>query len=341
MLYVGLDVHEKYTKIQAMDEAGFLAMSESLPTGAESLNSFFHQLPDTAAVSIEAGRSYWWISQLLNSHSAVNEAKVVDPRRSRILAKEFSVRKGYGRAKNDRIDAEMLAEIHRQGMSPAIHLPTQEQLECRTLVRHRMELVGQSTSAGSRLQGLLSMHGMRMSTKSLLDDFQAQLDHLNHLAGYLRSTLHHFLEQIHLYQRQIKNCERRLSKLLPPSHPQINILMSAPGIGIVLARIILSEILSISYFKAPKYLMSYSGLAPLENDSNGKKGIIQLNQHCNYYLKYAFVQAAHTARYHPKYRKKYNQDAKRHGKTRAKINLARRMIKAVYWMLTRQEPFHC
>jgi len=341
MLYVGLDVHEKYTQIQAMDEAGFLAMGENLPTTAESLNAFFSQLPDSAAVSIEAGRNYWWISQLLNSHSAIREVKVVDPRRSRNLAKELSVQSGYGRAKNDRIDAEMLAQIHRQGMSPAIHLPTEEQLEWRTLVRHRMGLVQQSTSVAGRLQGLLSMHGVRMSTSALLNDFQAQLESLSHLAGYVRSTLHHLLDQIHLYQKQIQHCERRLSKCLSPSHPEIKILMSAPGIGIVLSRIILSEILYISYFEAPKYLMSYAGLAPIENESGGKKGIIELNHHCNYYLKYAFIQAAHMARSHPKYRKKYNQDEKRHGKIRAKINLARRLVKTVYWMLTRQEPFYC
>ena len=203
-----------------------------------------------------------------------------------------------------------------------------------------MGLVQQSTAAGGRLQGLLSMHGVRMSTRSLLDDFQAQLESLESLANYVRCAVQHLLGQIHLYQKQIKRCERRLSKCLPPSHAQIKILMSAPGIGIVLARIMLSEILSISYFKAPKYLMSYAGLAPVENTSGGKKGVIQLNHHCNYYLKYAFIQAAHTARHHPKYRKKYNQDVKRHGKTRAKIILARRLIKAVYWMLTRQEPFH-
>jgi transposase len=340
MLYVGLDVHEKYTQIQAMDEAGFLAMTENIPTTAESLGSFFSHLPDSAAVSIEAGRSYWWISQLLISHSVVKEFKVVDPRRSRSLAEEFSVQSGYGRAKNDRIDAEMLAEIHRKGLSPAIHLPTEEQLEWRTLVRHRTGLVQQSTAAGSRLQGLLSLHGVRISTNSLRDDLQAQLESLESLPNYARCTLQHLLNHIRLYQRQIKHCERRLSKCLPASHPQLKILLTAPGIGIILARVMLSEIFSISYFEAPKYLMSYAGLAPVEHTSAGKKGVIELNRHCNYYLKYAFVQAAHTARHHPKYRKKYNQDEKRHGKTRAKINLARRIVKAVYWMLTRQESFH-
>lgn len=340
MFYIGLDVHDQYTQIQAMDEAGFLAMTENLPTTAQSLGSFFDQLPGRAVVSLEAGRNYWWISQFLNSCSTVDDVKVVDPRRNRILSGEYSVRYGYGRAKNDRIDAEMLAHIHRDGLSPAIHLPSEEQLEWRTLVRHRMGLVQQSTEVGGRLQGLLSLHGLRLSTRSLVDDFQTQLPSLASTPAYVLSILHHLVSQIRLYQEQIQSCERRLSHCLPSSHPQIYILMSAPGIGIVLSRIILSEIMSIDYFQTPKHLMSYTGLAPMENTSGGKKGIIELNPYCNYYLKYAFIQAAHTARFHTKYRSKYTQDAKRHGKTRAKINLARRLVKAVYWMLTRQEPFY-
>lgn len=339
MFYIGLDVHEKYTQIQAMDETGFLAMSENIPTTAESLAAFFDQLPDRAVVSMEAGRNYWWISQFLNSLSIVDDVRVVDPRRCRNLSREYSVRYGYGRAKTDRIDAEMLAQIHREGHSPAIHLPTQDQLEWRTLVRHRLDLVRQSTAVGARLQGLLSMHGCHISTRSLVDDFQSQLNALASTPAYVLSILHHLVSQIRLYQKQIQRCERGLSRCLPSTHPQIHLLMTAPGIGIVLARTILSEIMSIDHFETSKHLMSYTGLAPIENTSGGKKGIIELNPHCNYYLKYAFIQAAHTARFHTKYRRKYNQDAKRHGKTRAKINLARRLVKAVYWMLTRQEPF--
>jgi hypothetical protein len=38
MLYVGLDVHEKYTTIQAMDKAGFLAMSGDQTTDRNELS---------------------------------------------------------------------------------------------------------------------------------------------------------------------------------------------------------------------------------------------------------------------------------------------------------------
>ncbi len=118
------------------------------------------------------------------------------------------------------------------------------------------------------------------------------------------------------------------------------LLMTAPGIGPVIARIVATEILNITYFEGPEYLISYSGLAPMDCDSDGKKGPIKLNRHCNYYLKYAFLQAAHNAWDHPHFRRKYERDLKKSGKTIAKFNLARRRIKSVYWMLLRQQPYH-
>ncbi len=141
-------------------------------------------------------------------------------------------------------------------------------------------------------------------------------------------------------EHHIPACEKLIDRLLPSSHPQMKQLITAPGIGIVLARIIYTEIFDIAYFKGHyKYLISYSGLAPMESESAGKKGMVKLNHFSNHFLKYAFVEAAHHARSHPKYRRKYEQDVKKHGKIRAKLNLARRLVKAVYWMLARQQPF--
>ncbi|RMG19570.1 MAG: IS110 family transposase [Methanobacteriota archaeon] len=339
MNYIGLDVHKRFIQVQQMDDDGALISSMNIATCQSNLSAFLDELESSSAICFEASGSYWWISQLLQAHPNVAELKVVDPRRSRKLAEELSVLCGYGRAKNDRIDAEMLAELHRRGMAPAIHLPTPEQLEMRTLNRHRIYLVQQSTRASAVIQALLCMHGVRISTEALRKEFKQQQPHLQTLPGYVRLCITQLLEQIRLYHQQIGDCEVELDRLLPPSHPQIKLLISAPGVGIMVARTIISEIFSIEHFADPDCLISYGGLAPVTAVSAGKKGVVKLNRHCNYYLKYAFMVAAHGARSYPQYRKKYQQDVKKHGKTRAKFNLARRIIKAIYWMLTRQQPF--
>ena len=341
MFYTGLDVHTKRTQIQHMDEDGALGLSMNVMTDRSHILRYLDELSAPTSVTFEASGNYWWISQLLQDHPKVSEVNVVDPRRSRNLAKELSVQAGYGRAKNDRIDAEMLAEQARVGLAPAIHLPTPEQLHQRTLNRHRCNLVWEKTGNSNQIQALLNMHGYRISTKTLLEYDAAEIsDRLAaHLPEYVIFIIDQQLNQIRLFQQQLLWCDEILDKLLPESAFEMKRLMSAPGIGPVVSRIIITEILSISYFDAPPYLISYSGLAPVEQDSDGKKGRIKLNRHCNYYLKYAFLIAAHAARRHPKYQRKYQHDVKKHGKIRAKLNIARKLAKSVYWMLTRQQPF--
>ena len=116
MLYhTGIDVHQNFCSLQHMDDEGALGLTMTVPTDKESLNRFLAQLDEPTSITFEAGRNYWWLHQFFMDHRKVSEVNVVDPRRSRHIAEELSVISGYGRAKNDRIDGEMLAEQKRRG----------------------------------------------------------------------------------------------------------------------------------------------------------------------------------------------------------------------------------
>lgn len=337
--HTGCDVHSKFCRFQHIDDDGAIGLHMTVESTEEGICEFLDRLDAPTTMTLEAGRNYWWLSQLFSNHPKVSKVSVVDPRRSRLIAEELSVISGYGRAKNDRIDAEMLADQERRGLAPRIHVPTPAQLQNRTLTRYRSVLVVNRTRAKNSVHALLALHGVRAAIKTLLENNADQQEIMKTLPDYLQFMVEQLLDQVRFFDSQIPICEDRLNHLLPASHPQIKLLVSAPGIGIVLARIIYTETLDITYFKEPKYLISYVGLAPIEKDSAGRKGPIKLNRHCNYWLKYAFVEAAHNASDHPKYRRKYELDVKKHGKIIAKLNLARRLAKAVYWMLTRQQLY--
>jgi transposase len=337
--HAGLDAHDRNSFFQHMDADGTIGLSEWVATTPDSLNDLLTQLDEPTTITFEAGRNYWWLHEFFVNHPKISQVNVVDPRRSRNLAQELSVLSGYGRAKNDFIDAEMLAEQTRRGLAPTIHIPTAQQLEQRTLCRHRFNSVMNRTRAKNMIHGILDLHGYSATIADLQAASAARAQFLAILPAYVSFIVEQLLARIKLFDQQIASCETQLARLLPESHPQMKIVMSAPGFGIVLSRMVHTEILDMAYFKEPKYLISYSGLAPVDNESAARKGSIKLNRHCNYYLKYAFVQAAHNAHDHPTYRRKYDLDVKRHGKIIAKLNLARRLTKTVYWMLTRQQLY--
>jgi transposase len=339
MYYTGCDAHKRSCTFQHIDDDGALGLTMKTSGTANGLNAFLDQLNAPTVMTFEASRGYWWLYQYLREHPKVTDVIVVDPYRSRNIAKELSVQKGYGRAKNDRIDSEMLAEQTRLGIAPSIRVPTPEQLEKRTVCRHRFELKHKRTVSANLIHSTLAMHGHAIALRELINNQDSKTRLFERLPDYVKLLIDDFISQIALFDRQISECDRVIEKLLPLSDAQIELLLTAPGFGPICSRIIVTEIFDIAYFKAPKSLINYAGLAPIEDDSDGKKGVIKLNRHCNYYLKYAFFTAAHAARRHLRYRRKYELDVKKHGKIRAKINLARRLAKAVYWMLNRQQPY--
>lgn len=121
---------------------------------------------------------------------------VADPFRSRKIVEELSVQKGYGRAKNDQIDSEMLAEQTRIGLAPGIHVPTSEQLEIRTACRHRFELVRRRTVASNLIHSTLSMHGHAISIEELINNQNSKKRLFEQLPEYLRLIIEDFIAQI-------------------------------------------------------------------------------------------------------------------------------------------------
>ncbi|MCI0494131.1 IS110 family transposase [candidate division KSB1 bacterium] len=337
--HMGIDTHHGYSFFQHMDADGAIGISERIATNRDAIHELLAQLDDPTTITFEAGRNYWWLHELFAEHPMVSQVNVVDPRRSRKLASELSVLSGYGRAKNDYIDAEMLAEQTRRGLAPTIQVPTAEQLEPRTWCRHRFNSVMQRTRAKNLIHAILELHGFSAKIATLVTPSDTRDQFLALLPGYVAVIIEQFVARIKLLDQQIASSETRLAQLLPESHPQMKIVLSAPGFGPVLSRMVLSEMLDITYFKEPKYLISYAGLAPIANESAGRKGSVKLNKQCNHYLKYAFVEAAHNARDNLNYRRKYELDVKKQGNIIAKLNLARRLAKTVYWMLTRQQLY--
>lgn len=322
-----------------MDQDGALGFEAAIPTDRESFAKVIDRLNQPLTVTLEAGRNYWWIQQYLSNHPLVKNVTVVDPMNSRTIAKELAVNAGYGRAKNDRIDAEMLAELGRRGLSRSINLPDPQQMANRSVCRQRFELIVQRTRTKNHIQSLLAMHGVRASTNELISSDEIRDNVFARLPDFAAFIIKQDIEKVWFCNEKIAECEKLLDTLLPKSNKDIDILLSAPGIGIILARIMLTEIVDITHFKEPKYLISYAGLAPVAHYSGKNKGKIKLNEHANHYLKYAFIEAAHAARTYPKYRDKYKKDVKEHDRITAKVALARRLAKSVFWMLTRQQYY--
>jgi len=95
-------------------------------------------------------------------------------------------------------------------------------------------------------------------------------------------------------------------------------------------------------FGSSKRLCCWAGLTPGNNESAGKKKSVRISR-AGVYLKPALVQVAHAAvkdNDHPYYKLKYERIAKRRGKKRAIIAIARMILTAVYSMFCTGEVWN-
>jgi transposase len=136
----------------------------------------------------------------------------------------------------------------------------------------------------------------------------------------------------------IDQIERRLCERVR-LRPEYAVLKTAPGIGGVLATIML-EMGTIERFAQVGNFASYARCVDSARYSNGKKKGERNRKNGNRYLAWAFVEAAHFAL-------RYNAAAKRfYERKKAKSNamvatkaLAHKLARACYHMLKEQRAF--
>ena len=106
---------------------------------------------------------------------------------------------------------------------------------------------------------------------------------------------------------------------------------------------IASEIGDIQRFASPKKLAGYRGLCPFVRQSGNRDLRWPLAKNGPKYLRWALIEAATHAVCSPVYRERYQRTAKRLGAQRgrkvARVDIARKLAEAIWYMLTRNQPF--
>ena len=123
----------------------------------------------------------------------------------------------------------------------------------------------------------------------------------------------------------------------------ISLLCTIPGVDRRSAITIISEIgTDMGQFHSSKQLCCWAGLTPGNNESAGKKKSVKISR-AGVYLKPALVQVAHAAvkdKRSSYYAVKYERIAKRRGKKRAIIAIARMILTAIYSILSNGEVWN-
>jgi transposase len=334
MLYVGLDLSRKRLDWQALLADGERAALGAVPPDRNGLGKLVQRLGDADEIVavIESMSGARFVHDELELQGW--DVRIADALKARGIAPLA--------CKTDTIDTWLLAELARLELVPEIWLPDPAVRAERERARFRLHLVKHRSALKNRIHAILFQHGIPSEGSDLFGaGGRALLERLS-LPEPWASTVAASLELIDVLDGQIAACERELRRL-GAEHRYVPLLLTCPGIGWVLAFTIASEIGDIARFPAPSKLVGYSGLCPRVEQSGERDRRGPLRKNGPNHLRWALVEAAHTAYRHPLYRplleRKRAQLGRKRGTKIAAIEVARRLTEAIWHMLTRNQPF--
>ena len=332
MLYVGLDLSRKRLDFDARLGNGELVERGAVPPDADGLAGLARRLGDAQVLAvIESMNGARFVHDRLELEGW--DVRIADAVKAKGLAPLA--------CKTDKIDAWVLAELARLDLVPEIWLPDPEVRAERERARFRLHLVKHRSALKNRVHSTLIAHGVGSPSSDLFGVGGRRLERLP-LPEPWRSTTTASLALIDTGDEEIERCERELRRL-GADHRYVPVLMTCPGIAWILAFTIASEIGDIARFPTPVKLVGYSGLTPRVEQSGESDRRGPLRKNGPDHLRWALVEAAHSASRHPLYRPILERNRDRHGRKRgtkiAALTIARKLAEASWYMLTRNQPF--
>ena len=242
---------------------------------------------------------------------------------------------------NDTTDAFFLAELQRLGILKEGYIYPKETRPVRDLLRRRMLLVHHRTSIMLSMESLLCREtGRQFGWRQVCRLSEEDLTDLLHNDETLLFTAHHEMSVVRYLTNKIELFEKEIMGHVN-LRPEYELLLTIPGIGIILGLTIMLEVGDINRFNKVGNFTSYCRCARAKHTSNGKKKSDNNRKNGNRYLSWAMVEAAHHAirccePAHKFYQRKM---AKTNGSVATK-SLASKWSKAAYYVLKNQEPFN-
>jgi transposase len=330
--YCGIALHTKKMYVCILDGEGQIRLHQNINTDPTAFLNLIHPYRQDIAVAVECMFTWYWIADLC-----------VEQKIPFVLGHALYMKAIHGgKAKNDKIDSHKIATLLRGGMLPQAYVYPARMRATRDLLRRRNHLMRKRAELFAHIQNTRSQYNLpdplgciakpqnREGIAQRFDDPSVQ------------KSMAVDLEMIEAYDHILTQLERDIIACAKEHDLRsYALLQTIPGVGRILALVLLYEIESIERFPQVQDFVSYCRLIKSIKESNGKKYGSSGKKIGNAHLKWAFSEAAVLFLKGNEPGKKYLQRlAHKHGKAKALSILAHKLGRATYFMLKNKEAFN-
>ena len=331
--YAGIDVSLELSSVCVVDSSGKIVREVKVASEPEALLQHFAALGlPVTRVGLEAGPLSQWL-----------RAGLVDAGLEVVLLETRHVKAALSAmpVKTDRKDARGIAQLLRMGWYRPVHAKSTDAQAVRALLVGRKLLQAKLLDVELSIRGILRGYGLKVGAVSR-GRFEARIRDLIEGHDMLATVIGAMLQARAALWNEFTRLHRTMLKIAR-ADPVCQRLMSAPGVGALVAVTYRSAVVDPGRFAKSRTVGAYFGLTPKkyqsgETDFDG--GITKVGDAM---VRTALYEAAHimlTRASRFSTLKRWAMDvAKRRGMKRAKVALARKLATVLHRIWTDVSQF--
>jgi transposase len=304
---------------------------KNLPTPPEAFLRLIAPYREDLVVGVEGMFTWYWLADLCQKEGSAF-----------VLGHALYMKAIHGgKAKTDKIDAHKIAVVFRGGMFPLAYVYPAEMRATRDLLRRRGHLARKRAELLAHIHNTNSQYnlpeiGKRRANKANREEVA---DHFPDPS--VRKTIEGDVSLIDHYDQLLGEVELYLTRTAKVHEVQpLARLQSVPGIGQILALVLLYEIQDITRFPRGQDFVSYRRLVKCAKESNNQRLGTSGKKIGTVHLRWAVAEAAVLFLRQSQPGKAYFAKLEhKHGKAKALTVRAQKLARAVYYMLTREQVF--
>ena len=329
--YIGLDIHKKTIAYCIKRIDGMLVQQGTVSAERKALQKWLAGLPGPWYGAMEATIFTGWVYDFLKPHAV--ELKVAHP----AMLKAITAAK----KKNDRADAEKIADLLRVNLLPECHMMPEELRELRRILRYRAMIVRTAVKMKNKMSGLLMEVGAQYDKKRLHGKkyFAALLERVEDVPDSVKELLRLSRSGFELFdgvQKKLVDALRK-NRLI---QERVQRLVSIPGVGEVTALTWVLEIGEPTRFGSARRAISYCGLCSAQHESAGKEQRGPISKKRNKHLQTTLIEAAKLApHWNEQLAALHEKELARGNRNRATLAVARKLVEFMLAVDRRESDF--
>lgn len=338
--YIGLDVHKNNWRVSIYTNEFEHKTFTQNPNPQILINYLHHHFPGANYHSVyEAGYCGFWIHDALAQ--AGIDSIVVNPADVPTKDKER-------KRKNNRVDARKLARSLRSHDLDAIYIPTQAEREDRQLIRTRRNTSKETKRYMNQIKAFLQYHGIKIpqqfSNRNWSGAFIAWLKQVKFSEPTGTKAFRFHIDDLLHFRQRLAELNREIRHLSKTEryHQRVKLLLSIPGIGLISAMILLTELMDMNRFKNLDELAAFVGLVPGEYSSGDDDdvNVTGISSRGNRYLRSILIECAWVAiKKDPALMHYYKNLIKRMAGQKAIVRVARKLLNRIRFVLQNNQQY--